>query len=120
MKDYVAATWGWDDQFQARMFHQNFDPTTEQVVVAAGQDVGVLSVERRDTEIFLSHIEILPEFQGRGLGAAIINDILAEARGKGLPVSLRVLKVNPARRLYERLGFAVTGETPTHSMMKAV
>jgi ribosomal protein S18 acetylase RimI-like enzyme len=32
-------------------------------------------------------------------------------------VTLQVLKVNPARRLYERLGFRVTGETPTHFLM---
>ena len=38
----------------------------------------------------------------------------------GAPIGclLRVLRVNPARRLYERLGFEVTGESPTHFEME--
>ena len=35
-----------------------------------------------------------------------------------MPVELQVLKVNPARRLYGRLGFQVTGETETHYLMQ--
>jgi ribosomal protein S18 acetylase RimI-like enzyme len=35
-----------------------------------------------------------------------------------LPVSLRVLKINPARQLYLRLGFSVIGETETHYWMR--
>ncbi len=34
-----------------------------------------------------------------------------------LPVRLQVIKGNPARNLYERLGFTVTGETDTHLLM---
>jgi ribosomal protein S18 acetylase RimI-like enzyme len=32
---------------------------------------------------------------------------------------LTILKVNPARRLYERLGFTVVGETETHFRLEA-
>jgi ribosomal protein S18 acetylase RimI-like enzyme len=81
--------------------------------------VGVLQVKRTEAEVVLQNIRIAPAWQRRGLGTAIIQDILGEARYDGLPVALRVLKVNPARRLYERLGFAVTGETPTHYKMRA-
>jgi ribosomal protein S18 acetylase RimI-like enzyme len=45
--------------------------------------------------------------------------VLDEARRSGKPVALQVLKVNPARRLYERLGFSVTGENETLYFMKA-
>jgi len=34
-------------------------------------------------------------------------------------VELYVLKVNPARGLYERLGFAIIGETETHHIMRS-
>jgi hypothetical protein len=43
---------------------------------------------------------------------------LHESDQTQLPVKLRVLKVNPARRLYERLGFIHKGETPTHYLME--
>jgi ribosomal protein S18 acetylase RimI-like enzyme len=63
-------------------------------------------------------VEILPAFRGRGLGSAIVRDLLAEAHARSVPVTLQVLKENPrARGLYERLGFAVTGETDTKHLM---
>jgi hypothetical protein len=44
--------------------------------------------------------------------------VLEQARASHLPVSLRVLKVNPAQRLWRRLGFTVVGETETHWLME--
>ena len=120
MRDYVAQTWGWDEAFQARVFEEHFDPVRYQVIVVDGRDAGVVSVERHPDALFLATIEILPEYQRRGLGTAVIEAILAQARAEAMPVALRVLKVNPARRLYERLGFDVTGETPTHYLMRTV
>ncbi len=121
MQDYVAQTWGeWNEDFQARMFTQWFEPSQFQIVVVDGQDVGLVSVERRPTELFLRTIEILPEYQNRGVGSAVIKAVLAQARAEAVPVSLQVLKVNPARQLYERLGFSVVGETTTHYLMQTV
>ena len=117
MKDSVARTWGWDEAAQQAMFRERFDPGRQQIVVVDGRDVGVLVVERRPDVLFLGQIQILPAYQRRGLGTAIITALLAGARRDGLPVALQVLKVNPARGLYERLGFAVTGETATHYLM---
>jgi ribosomal protein S18 acetylase RimI-like enzyme len=45
--------------------------------------------------------------------------VMEEARARGVPVRLRVLKVNArARAFYERLGFVQTGETETHTLME--
>lgn len=118
LKDYVAQSWGWEDTVQERMFREGFDPSKVEILVVDGRDVGVLSLERRDDEIFISSIEILPEWQNRGLGTAVIQNVRREARNLGLPVGLRVLKVNPARRLYKRLGFSVVEETATHFWLK--
>jgi len=120
IKDYVAQTWGWDEAWQQNYFRQQFNPSANQIIVSQGQDVGVVSVSEKDSEIFLSNIELLPEFQGRGIGTSVIRAVLEDAKRKEKAVVLRVLKVNPVRRLYERLGFSVAGETATHYLMKAV
>ena len=44
----------------------------------------------------------------------MIQGLLDEGRTRGVPVELQVIKVNPARGLYERLGFVVAGESETH------
>lgn len=59
-------------------------------------------------------IQIDPEFQGRGLGTAVLTDTLGQAHQTGFSVRLQVLLKNRAKALYERLGFVVTGETGTH------
>jgi ribosomal protein S18 acetylase RimI-like enzyme len=55
--------------------------------------------------------------RGRGLGGAIVRSIVEDATRRRSPVRLQVLRPNPARRLYERLGFRVVGETVTHVEM---
>jgi ribosomal protein S18 acetylase RimI-like enzyme len=121
MQTYVIQTWGtWDEAWQSRYFQQHFTPSTCQIIVVRGQDAGVISVLRRTTDIFLSNIELLPAFQGQGIGTHLITALIAEAQQKGISITLQVLKVNPARRLYERLGFVVNGETPTHYLMSRV
>ena len=119
LKGYVAQTWGWDDAAQEARFREAFNPEASRIIVIDGREVGVLAVERRPDALFIANIALVPEEQGRGLGAAIVGDVLAEAARAGVATDLQVLRVNPARRLYERLGFAVVGETPTHYLLRA-
>jgi ribosomal protein S18 acetylase RimI-like enzyme len=119
LKEYVAQTWGWDDAAQAARFRDRFRPEANQIVVVDDREVGVLAVERRPDALFIANIAVVPERQGRGLGAALIGDVLAESARTGVVVRLQTLRVNPARRLYERLGFAIEGETPTHYLLRA-
>jgi ribosomal protein S18 acetylase RimI-like enzyme len=119
MLPYVENTWGpWDDEWQRTYFHDHFLPDQMTVIQIEGQDVGVMRVQERTEEIYLAILEILPEFQNRGIGTAVIQTLLKKANQQGKPVALKVLKVNlPARSLYQRLGFGVTGEDATHYIM---
>ncbi len=110
MRDYIETIWGWHDDWQQEYFRRKFDPLPRQVIQYEGHDAGVVVVEHRPDEIYLSLIELSPEFQRRGIGTQVINDIKAAAHDAGLPMTLHVLRTNdPARRLYERLGFRVIG-----------
>lgn len=107
MGDYVAATWGWDEQVQRRYHERAFSPEWWQIITADGADVGMLAVEYRPAEVYLGRIEIDPAYQGRGIGGQIVTSLLGEARRRGQHLVLDVLTVNPrARALYERLGLA--------------
>jgi ribosomal protein S18 acetylase RimI-like enzyme len=119
MRVYVEQTWGhWDDGVQDIFFRQGFLPEKLAIVVVDGRDAGLFEVERSVHEIYLRRIEIDPEFQRRGLGTALVAGLVAEARARRLPLRLQVLNVNPARRLYERLGLQIVGETRTHAQMQ--
>jgi GNAT superfamily N-acetyltransferase len=116
---YVVQTFGpWDDAEQRSRFLASTDPATHRIVELRGRPVGCLALRRLPDEVRLNRVLLLPGFQNRGIGTRLVRDVVGEARAAGLPVRLRVLRVNPARRLYERLGFAVTGETETHFLME--
>ena len=118
MREYVAAIYGWDDETQRRMFEDKFDPLRIRVIQFDGRDVGLLEFEEREADFFLSRIEILPALQKRGIGSAVIASVMDEAVRKKKVMRLQVLRSNPARRLYERLGFDLEAETETHIRMK--
>ncbi len=118
MREYVAAVYGWDDAFQERYFKERFDPPSSCIIVVEGQDVGMVRAVEEEGELFISHIHVLPEYQNRGIGTAVLKDILRGAEERGLPVALRVLRGNPAKRLYQRLGFTAVEETETHTRMR--
>lgn len=81
-----------------------------EILIHAGKPVGSLEVARDGLDWDLIQIQLIPEFQGRGLGTQILRDLMAEAKRAGASVRLSVLERSPARRLYERLGFSVLEE----------
>lgn len=118
VKPHVEQVWGWDEAFQRRYFRDHFSPSNSQVILYEGREAGVITVEENQLGYILSNIELFPQYQGLGIGTTLIKELLAKAERQGLPVSLRVLKINPARQLYLRLGFSVIGETETHYWMR--
>lgn len=114
LKKYVTETWGWDEEWQRRHFEERFDPDNGLIIVVNGTDAGFWWVNERPDEIFLVSIHLLPEYQRRGIGTRLIRSL---TNNSYKPVRLKVLKVNPARRLYERLGFSISGDLDTHFMM---
>lgn len=55
----------------------------------------------------------------RRIGASAIRSVLALAARDNMPVSLQVLKVNPAQHLYAKLGFYIVSETTSAYHMRA-
>ncbi|HZL46734.1 MAG TPA: GNAT family N-acetyltransferase [Opitutaceae bacterium] len=119
MREYVAAVYGWEDSAQRRMFEEKFDPARIRIIQVDGHDAGLLEVEEREDHLFLSLIEVLPAFQKKDIGSAVIRSILADASRAKKGVFLQVLRPNPARIIYERLGFSVFDDTATHHKMKS-
>jgi len=110
MGDYIAAIWGWDEQRQREFHARGFAPGRWQIITANGADAGLLDVEYRPAEIYLSRIELLPDYQGRGIGSRLINALIDEAAQQGQDLVLEVLTVNHrAYALYQRLGLTEAG-----------
>jgi ribosomal protein S18 acetylase RimI-like enzyme len=116
---YVEQTWGWDEEWQAGHFREHFDVSVRRVIEYRGQAIGFLDVIEEEGRTLLASIRITPEFQRRGIGTSLIRGVLHGAASRRVPVVLRVLRINPARSLYERLGFETVGASDTHYTMTA-
>lgn len=116
---YVEQSWGWDEGQQWDLFVAEYDPRLIEIVSYQGQDIGFMRLEDHGHFLFLDTIALLPAYQGQGLGTTLVRRVLHSAAERGLPVRLHVLRVNPARRLYEQLGFRVTGSDEYRLYMEA-
>lgn len=88
-----------------------FDPTRTWHLVAGGDRVGFVAVTRGADTWALDHLYVHPDFQGRGIGAAAIAQVLADADAAGAAVTLCALKESASNRFYQRHGFVPTGES---------
>jgi ribosomal protein S18 acetylase RimI-like enzyme len=106
-------------QFAAQHSHyrERFPGASFDVVMVGGVPAGRLYVDRRDAEIVIVDIALLPAHRGRGIGTALLTAILDEAERTGRPVSLHVERENPARSLYDRLGFVQVAEQGVHLLL---
>ena len=121
MREYAIATWGtWWEEESRRQTDEQVGAGRTQIIELDGLPIGVQAVDRPGTHIQLVQLYIAKAFQRRGFGRQLLEKLLAEARESNLPVRLRVLAVNPARRLYERRGFEVVERTPERIFMEWV
>ena len=98
------------DAWPIEMFYTEFfQPDTRRYLVAEvdGEAVGYAGLMVIDTTADIQTIGVLPRFEGRGIGRALLTELLEEARRRGADnVMLEVRADNPrAQALYVRFGF---------------
>jgi ribosomal protein S18 acetylase RimI-like enzyme len=109
MRLVIEQTWGWDEEWQRRDFDRRFRSYAASVIELEGAAVGGLLLDRTPVGVDIVELQILPEYQGKGIGTSVVRRVIKDAAHEGFPVTLSVVSANGrAKRLYERLGFQVT------------
>lgn len=103
---------------QHRYYQDQFAGADFQIVLLDGQAIGRLYVDRRPDEFRLIDIALLPSYRNAGIGSDLLKNLLAEARHDHKPVRIHVEQLNPAMRLYQRLGFVQIGESGVYNLMQ--
>jgi predicted acetyltransferase/GNAT superfamily N-acetyltransferase len=110
MRWIIEQLFGWDETRQAEKFAGQWRLDETRIITYAGNDVGWLQTKAAEDAVFLASLYLDTAFHGRGIGSQVMQIVIDEARRDGKAVTLAVVKINPARRLYERLGFRTTGQ----------
>ncbi len=128
-RDEELALTDWSEETKQAFLRQQFEaqhrhyaeryPGAELALLIAGDEpIGRLYVARWEREIRLMDIALVPAWRGRGLGGRLLRELQAEAEATRRKLSVHVEIFNPARRLYERLGFRKVGETGPYWLLE--
>lgn len=106
-------------QFDAQHAHyQQYFPQAAFLLLSCDSTpIGRLYIDRREEDIRLIDIALLPEHRNQGLGSALLRQLIDEARQTGRALSIHVEKNNPAMALYQRLGFEKTEDQGVYDLM---
>jgi ribosomal protein S18 acetylase RimI-like enzyme len=109
MRNLVVATWGaWDEERVSRESLEDSSSPNAQIILVKGQDAGVLAIVEEEAYLDVQQVYLLPAYQRQGVGSELMTLVAKRSSVLQKPVRLRVLRVNPARKFYEKLGFRVT------------
>ena len=115
MRPYVEQLFErWDDAAQRSSSDACCVDSGCRIVNAGTVAAGLLFVREEPSELFLSRIYLMPDFLKSGVGTYLLQQLRDRADSEQKPLRLRVLVNNPARRLYERVGFRLTHSTEHH------
>lgn len=128
-KWYVEKIYGpWDDNVQIEFFNKLIEEHKSDIKVIKCRDeiigmytnylIDVEKDERKCIEDEINLFYIDKKYQNSGIGKNILVNQLIEDKIKNINTDLQVFKENPARFLYEKVGFEIYEETKTHYKMK--
>ncbi len=107
-----------DMTVQTITFREQWILSEVRIITANGSDVGWLQGTTRGDGLFVAQLFVDGPFQRQGIGTEVMNRLIGEAARLNQAVRLAVVKINPALRLYERLGFHTTHEDDRKFYMK--
>jgi ribosomal protein S18 acetylase RimI-like enzyme len=116
-EEHLSKIGRWDKNRMVRRFRDGFKPDQTQIICAADRDIGFIQIVEFLDRLYLRQLHLIEGFRGRKIGSNLIETLFERAAAFGKPVTLEVLHGNPAKRLYLRLGFSVTGEDPDKEHM---
>jgi len=103
---------------QTQFYVENYPGAEFQVIMLNDQLAGRLYIHKREAEIRIMDIALLPEFRGQGIGSRLLSNILEEGKNLNLPVTIHVEQFNPAMRLYRRMGFRPKEDKGVYLLME--
>jgi GNAT superfamily N-acetyltransferase len=112
--------WFLQMQFDARQrsYEAAFPNAEDRIVCMEDAPVGRMLLHREPAGLQLIDLALLEEYRNQGLGTELLRRLQRECEREKIALSLQVLTVNPAMRLYLRLGFAEVSADPMYARLE--
>ncbi|MFI7125080.1 GNAT family N-acetyltransferase [Nonomuraea sp. NPDC050153] len=106
-----------DEHRVRQRFRDSFSPDHTSIIEAGGGFAGCVTLRPAEDGWWLEHFYLAQDLQGRGLGSAVLRELLGRTDAERATVRLNVLRGSAAQRLYERHGFTVETQDPVDVFM---
>ncbi|MFJ3073667.1 MULTISPECIES: GNAT family N-acetyltransferase [Pseudomonas] len=116
--EQVAAFLSMQFNAQHTYYQAHFARAEFLIIEHQGLRIGRLYRHFGETCALLIDIALIPAFQKRGIGSALLEDLQRQADERELPIELSVEPYNPALQLYQRFGFKVINQAGVYLRMR--
>jgi GNAT superfamily N-acetyltransferase len=110
MRESLERIGRFDSQRARERFLASFDPALCRFIEVDGVQSGFILIRPQDDHWLLDHFYILPEHQRKGIGAAVLQDVFANADAQRMPIHVGALRGSDSNRFYQRHGFVQSDE----------
>lgn len=111
MRESLERVGRFDPQRARDRLRASYAPEHTRVIEIDGQRVGFFTVRPTADGLSLDHLYIHPTFQNRGIGGIVMHQVLAQADGIGMAISVGALRESASNAFYQRHGFIKSHET---------
>ena len=120
MKWYIEKIYGWDIDIQREKTKHEIEnhKNDMRIIEIDNNDVGVTTFYEENNEYVVGLIIVHPDYRGKGVATNIIKKYIDIAKKNNKNIKIKTYKFNPAKKLYERLGFKIYNEDDTHVYLK--
>ncbi|MFC3193816.1 GNAT family N-acetyltransferase [Marinicella sediminis] len=119
----------WNDEQRTAFLHQQFTaqhehylthyPHAEKLLILRHDEcIGRIYIDRDEVSICLIDVALLPDYKHRGIGTALLLELLAEAREQAKKVVIHVENFNPAYAWYVKHGFQQVEDKGVYQYME--
>ena len=103
--EYITSMFGWNEDVQRNFHDKAWQQQRPDIITYDRKLIGTIATIETEDCIDIGQFFILPEYQRRGIGTHVMENILNKADQMGKNVTLKFLKNNPVESLYVRNGF---------------
>ncbi len=114
LEPLARAIGGWREEEERDTLVSAFVAGEAEIIEVGGERAGFQHVRRTPQALELWQLFVAPELRGAGLGTRLLSRLKVQAVARATPITLAVLRNNPAKRFYERHGFTVRDESVHH------
>ncbi|WP_337247183.1 GNAT family N-acetyltransferase [Photobacterium halotolerans] len=123
-REAVTQVFGWDEALQYQLHFTEWQECLPLLILMDGTPIGSVLLETMEPKFqpteeqdsaklphsYFSRFFLFPQWQGRGIGSAVLRAVIAWADKAHRPCCLTYLQGNPVSGLYRRFGFETITE----------